>query len=156
VYVSRPVLASPAFFPTLPIPVLSSIFVAMARLSLLLSLLLASSAVAITHDPRHSEDHDDLMDSTHGEIDHMSMDAPPAPSATPVVMVPASSHGHSHSHAAPLLELNETDVLLTHAPDPLSYFDYDRQVGEGPRYSNVLIAHVVIMVLAFAFVLPTG
>jgi hypothetical protein len=131
----------------------------MARLSLLLALLLASSAAAIALDPRQAEDHGDLTPDHvhHGEEQLGEMDMAGDLSAAQPAAAPASAHGHHHnSHAAPLLELNETEILLTHAPDPLSYFDYDRQTDQGPRYSGLLIAHVVCMVLAFCFVLPTG
>ena len=61
--------------------------------------------------------------------------------------------GHHHdSHAGPaLLELNETAILLTHDPDPPSYFELD-QTADG--HSGVLVAHAALLSLAFFCFLP--
>ncbi|GAA5984215.1 hypothetical protein JCM10908_006093 [Rhodotorula pacifica] len=63
----------------------------------------------------------------------------------------ASGHAHSHSHAPALLELNETLILLTHSPDPPSYWNYDQGKDGKPA---VLYAHIFLMTIAFFGLLP--
>ncbi|GAA5875917.1 hypothetical protein JCM3774_005815 [Rhodotorula dairenensis] len=63
----------------------------------------------------------------------------------------SSGHDHHHSHAPALLELNETQILLTHSPDPPSYWDYDQSEDGKPA---VLYAHIVLMSIAFFGLLP--
>jgi hypothetical protein len=63
----------------------------------------------------------------------------------------ASGHSHGHSHAAPLLELNETLILLTHSPDPMSYWEFDQSEEGKPA---VLYIHIVLMSFAFFGLLP--
>lgn len=80
-------------------------------------------------------------------------------------------HQHGHGHGAPLQELNETEILTHHAPDPLSYWAHDRgykiasdgvslvpaSPDDAPRTYPIFMAlHVVSMVLAFFAVLPLG
>jgi hypothetical protein len=72
-----------------------------------------------------------------------------------------SSHQSQHRHPQPLLELNETEVLLYHAPDPLSYWvhDFESDHGESTGSSNwrgMMALHVVGMTLAFFILLPVG
>lgn len=80
-------------------------------------------------------------------------------------------HGGHNSHAAPLLEFNETEVLLHHAPDPLSYYAHDVGMTYGAdgvsivpaspddasrTYPVLITLHVVSMMLAFFIILPLG
>lgn len=89
-------------------------------------------------------------------------------SRPPLQMTPVH---HSHGHAAPLSELNETEVLLHHAPDPLSYWAYDNGMklgadgiglvpsspdGRKRGYRALLVTHVAAMVVAFFGILPIG
>ncbi|GAA5925624.1 Tvs1p [Sporobolomyces koalae] len=62
-----------------------------------------------------------------------------------------NEHDHHHSRLPPKIELDEAEILRTHAPDPPSYFDMD-QTDEGmPR---TMIGHIVTMCLAFFVFLP--
>ncbi|KAI0091893.1 hypothetical protein BDY19DRAFT_566400 [Irpex rosettiformis] len=68
-------------------------------------------------------------------------------------------HGHSHnSHAAPIITLNETEVLMYHAPTPDSYWslDIDRVHPEEKRYPALMGTHIVFMSAAFFGALPVG
>lgn len=62
--------------------------------------------------------------------------------------------GHGHHHGAPLLELNETQVLEGHAPTPPSYWSVDVDVGGPNTHSGLMALHVVFMCLAFFVALP--
>lgn len=66
-------------------------------------------------------------------------------------------HSHHNSHAAPLLELNETEVTLYHSPTPPSYYTIDWEgAGEGARHPGLIVTHVILMCLAFFVALPIG
>jgi hypothetical protein len=71
-------------------------------------------------------------------------------------------HGHGHGHLAPLLELDEAEILQNHAPDPLSYWEHDTTTtpddphSQHPQYGRLMAAHVIAMSLAFFAVLPLG
>jgi hypothetical protein len=67
-------------------------------------------------------------------------------------------HGHGHGHAAPLVELNETEVLLYHAPTPPSYWsiDIDDPDSANGRHHNLMLLHSLFMMLAFFGALPAG
>jgi hypothetical protein len=67
----------------------------------------------------------------------------------------AKRDGHSH-HKAPLLELNETEVTMHHAPTPPSYWsiDIDDQDSSAARYPGLMTLHVILMCSAFFFALP--
>lgn len=69
----------------------------------------------------------------------------------------ASGHGHHHN-GAPLLALNETEILLYHAPTPPSYYtiDWDDTDGSETRHPSLIITHVIFMSLAFFVALPIG
>ncbi|GJJ07633.1 hypothetical protein Clacol_001837 [Clathrus columnatus] len=70
-----------------------------------------------------------------------------------------SDHDHGNHHAAPLLELNETEVLLGHAPDPLSYWSHDYELPKEQDINNwrfVMVLHVLGSSLAFFVLLPMG
>jgi hypothetical protein len=65
-------------------------------------------------------------------------------------------HGHNHDHAPPLLEINETDVTMYHAPTPPSYWSIDID-GIDPsvtRHPGLMMLHGVFMSLAFFVALP--
>jgi len=65
-------------------------------------------------------------------------------------------HNHNH-HAAPLLELNETEVTLYHAPTPPSYYTIDwEDEGYEKRHGSLMIVHGLFMCLAFFVALPMG
>jgi hypothetical protein len=65
--------------------------------------------------------------------------------------------GHNHHHHAPLLELNETEVTLYHAPTPPSYYTIDwEDEGYEKRHGGLMIAHGLLMSLAFFVALPMG
>jgi hypothetical protein len=66
------------------------------------------------------------------------------------------SHGHHHS--APLLELNETEVLRYHAPTPPSYWSIDLEHVDPSisTHPNLILFHVLFSSLAFFLALPIG
>lgn len=105
---------------------------------------------------RH-EHHDDEAHK-HGEPDS-TLEVDPAPPTSSATAVPTHAHRvddehiHHHSHAPPLVELNETLILLTHSPDPPSYFDYDQSDEGKPA---LLYIHIVLMSFAFFVLLPLG
>lgn len=70
----------------------------------------------------------------------------------------AKRDGHGHHHGAPLLELNETEVTLYHAPTPPSYYTIDWEDADpsAHRYPGLIITHAVLMSLAFFVALPMG
>ncbi|KAI0303853.1 hypothetical protein BC826DRAFT_1089177 [Russula brevipes] len=73
----------------------------------------------------------------------------------PPTIVP---HGHGHENAAPIVELNETEVLLYHAPTPPSYWSIDID-GLDPgktRHPGLMALHASFMTLAFLGALPAG
>ena len=67
-------------------------------------------------------------------------------------------HGHSHGHVAPLVELNETEVLLHHVPTPPSYWsiDFDDSDSGNARHPGLMLSHSLFMMLAFFGALPAG
>ena len=68
-------------------------------------------------------------------------------------------HGHHGHHDAPLLELNETEVTMYHAPTPESYYTIDWEgalAGEGTRHPGLIVMHVILMCLAFFVALPVS
>ena len=67
-------------------------------------------------------------------------------------------HAHRHGNAAPLVELNETEVLLHHAPTPPSYWsiDIDDPDPGNARHPSLMLLHSLFMMLAFFGVLPAG
>lgn len=134
----------------------------LAALSLLIFLSSATSGFALPStaldtrppEPRSQfyrlqqrHDHDEEDEGEHAGMSEMSE------MNSTVALHLESAHSHGHSHAAPLLEINETQVLLTHNPDPPSYWDYD-QTEEGKP--AVLYIHIALMCLAFFILLPLG
>jgi hypothetical protein len=67
-------------------------------------------------------------------------------------------HGHSHGHVAPLVEFNETEVLLHHGPTPPSYWsiDIDDPDPGSARHPTLMLSHSLFMILAFFGALPAG
>jgi hypothetical protein len=68
-------------------------------------------------------------------------------------------HGHGHGgHAAPLVKLNETEVLLYHIPTPPSYWsiDIDDPDSGDARHPSLMFLHSLFMMLAFFGALPAG
>ena len=66
--------------------------------------------------------------------------------------------GHGSHHAAPLVELNETEVTMYHAPTAPSYYWIDimeSHTGE-KRYPGLMAMHALFMSLAFFGALPIG
>ncbi|KAF8529221.1 hypothetical protein BU17DRAFT_37380 [Hysterangium stoloniferum] len=85
--------------------------------------------------------------------------ASPPSSSAPLTL----RHGHEeepkHSHAQPLLELNETEILLSHAPDPTSYWLHDFELSHEDGTNNwrgLMLLHVIGMTLAYFVLLPVG
>ncbi|KAI0053061.1 hypothetical protein FA95DRAFT_1552948 [Auriscalpium vulgare] len=66
--------------------------------------------------------------------------------------------GHPHGHSAPKTHINETDVLLTHAPTPPSYYsiDFDHHDSDDKRYPALMALHIAFMSAAFFGALPAG
>ncbi|GAA5963573.1 hypothetical protein JCM8115_002035 [Rhodotorula mucilaginosa] len=93
----------------------------------------------------HGDSSDEEQQQQHGSPGHIGADKdahePPR----------SSGHDHGHSHGPALLELNETQILLTHSPDPPSYWDYDQSDEGRPA---VLYAHIALMTLSFFGLLP--
>ena len=81
---------------------------------------------------------------------------------TPLLYVrDGDEHGHGHGHhgnMAPLVELNETEVLLYHAPTPPSYWsiDIDEPDSGKSRHPGLMALHALFMILAFFGALPAG
>ena len=69
-------------------------------------------------------------------------------------------HGHAHNnaHTPPIVVLNETEVLMYHAPTPDSYWslDIDGVHPEEKRYPALMGMHVLFMSAAFFGALPVG
>jgi hypothetical protein len=67
-------------------------------------------------------------------------------------------HGHNHGNAAPIVQLNETEVLLHHAPTPPSYWsiDFDDPDPGNARHPSLMVLHSLFMMLAFLGALPAG
>lgn len=66
---------------------------------------------------------------------------------------------HGVHHAEPLLQLNESEILMDHAPTPESYYTIDLE-GADPsgatRHPGLMFAHAALMSLAFFAFLPIG
>jgi hypothetical protein len=83
-------------------------------------------------------------------------------------------HGHVHgAHVAPLLEINETEILQYHSPDPISYWQWDNdfsswkgnieddwELYDGIDHEDhhgkgsLMSWHVALMILAFFVEMP--
>lgn len=76
----------------------------------------------------------------------------------PLLFERDGGHGHGHGHAAPLVELNETEVLLHHVPTPPSYWsiDIDDADSGNAGHPGLMLSHSLFMMLAFFGALPAG
>lgn len=110
------------------------------RLSFLLTLVSIYAAVQASSLPTRAElrRHDDQHDANSMPITH------------------TDGQFHSRYTGSPLTVLNETEILLGHDPDPLSYWAHDFESPELPSYQGLMVAHVVGMSLAFFGLLPAG
>ena len=73
-----------------------------------------------------------------------------------VYVYPSSAAvGHGH-HAAPLVQLNESEVTMYHSPTPPSYWsiDIDNIDSDTSRHPGLMAFHGVLMALAFFIALP--
>ncbi|GAA5923680.1 hypothetical protein JCM1841_004825 [Sporobolomyces salmonicolor] len=113
---------------------------------------------------RHGDDEDDedeghVMSSAMTSSEHDDHSASSESASAQAIADPATSHSHSSgtehehglAHGPPLLVINETEILLHHAPDPPSYYDFDQ--GEDGK-PGVLVVHVALMTFAFFVLLP--
>lgn len=66
-------------------------------------------------------------------------------------------HGHNHHEEAKII-LNETEILLYHAPTPPSYYtiDFEDMTSGESRYPGFMALHIIFMSLAFFGALPVG
>jgi hypothetical protein len=67
-------------------------------------------------------------------------------------------HGHGHWSEAPIVQLNETEVLLHHNLTPPSYWfiDVDDSDSGKARHPSLMVLHSFFMMLAFLGALPAG
>lgn len=65
--------------------------------------------------------------------------------------------GHGH-HGVTMIELNETEVVMTHGTTPPSYYwhDFMESSSDGNRYPGLMGLHALFMCLAFFGALPIG
>ncbi|KAK4704761.1 hypothetical protein P7C70_g1445, partial [Phenoliferia sp. Uapishka_3] len=98
-----------------------------------------------------------LIGPRHGDEDEMEMEMGSHSGVNNIVnntelaKLRQSDHHHD-SHVAPLLYINETQILLHHDPDPMSYLELDTLAEGG--YPGVLAVHIFLMSLAFFVCLP--
>ncbi|GAA6042128.1 hypothetical protein JCM8097_003122 [Rhodosporidiobolus ruineniae] len=108
---------------------------------------------------RHGDhEHDgEAMGDEESMSEHEHVANPSSTSAASAPTKAAHSHGggdehsHAHSHEPALLVLNETQILLSHSPDPPSYYDFDQTDDGKPA---VLYIHIFLMCLAYFVLLP--
>ncbi|KAI0824690.1 hypothetical protein BC628DRAFT_1322112 [Trametes gibbosa] len=91
--------------------------------------------------------------------DSRSLDSLPEPSEH--ILAPRDGdHAHAahNHHAQPLLELNETELTMYHAPTPPSYFwlDIKQPPADEKRHPGLMGLHALFMSLAFFGALPIG
>ena len=67
-------------------------------------------------------------------------------------------HGHGHGSEAPIVQLNETEILLHHNLTPPSYWsiDVDDSDSGKARHPSLMVLHSLFMMLAFLGALPAG
>lgn len=63
--------------------------------------------------------------------------------------------GDDHHHGAPIMKLNETEVLMGHGPTPPSYWTVDVEES-GRGHAGLMVVHGVLMSAAFFVALPAG
>lgn len=123
--------------------------------------------------PRHGDDEDDNYDPQQDAQPHETH-AQAAPSAASDTsghdhlilepIPPPLAHDHHHGASTPLSVLNETEILLHHQPNPLSYWTHDcvfdstddRLGGRGQWGGWILWGHAVGMTVALLLVFPLG
>lgn len=125
--------------------------------------LAATFSFAVADDHHHLHEYGDEHDVTTVPKPTMPMSSSSA----------SAGGGYGHGgHGAPLLELDEAEVLQHHAPDPLSYWAHDIGMALGAdgisivpaaagddterTYPMLMALHVVCMTLSFFAVLPVG
>jgi len=65
--------------------------------------------------------------------------------------------GDHHHMGAPLVQLNETEIAMSHQPTPPSYYWSDIMDTQGERrYPGLMAVHVLSMGFAFFGALPVG
>ncbi|KAA1466252.1 hypothetical protein DENSPDRAFT_831039 [Dentipellis sp. KUC8613] len=84
--------------------------------------------------------------------------AVPAPPAFEPSYQLHTRDGHSHHHDEPLLEINETEITMWHAPTPPSYYTIDigNPSPDQHHYPGLMVLHVLSMCSAFFGALPAG
>ncbi|KAI0650208.1 hypothetical protein C8Q79DRAFT_371855 [Trametes meyenii] len=91
--------------------------------------------------------------------DSRALDCVPA-SSEQLLLPRDGDHGHGghNHHAQPLLELNETEVTMYHAPTAPSYFwlDIKQPPADETRHPGLMGLHALFMSLAFFGALPIG
>ncbi|GAA5820022.1 hypothetical protein JCM11251_005450 [Rhodosporidiobolus azoricus] len=106
-------------------------------------------------DRRHGDDEHEAEEPEHHHgMSEMDEENGKESSAQAEAVHMEHAHGgdeHHHGHGPALLVLNETQILLTHSPDPPSYYDFDQ--GEDGR-PTVLYVHVFLMCVAYFGLLP--
>lgn len=127
-----------------------------------LVLALAVSVSAVPNVVGHHHHHDEELNTDHPSTSPPSIPFPPAG---------GHEHGHLPPGISPLLKLNESEVLLHHAPDPLSYWAHDIGMRLGPdgvsivpsskdesskSHGFLMAIHVVCMTMSFFAILPIG
>lgn len=118
-------------------PPLSTYTMKTKHISVAFAFLLGILSVYSLHVPRHGDEDDNLYELSHNNMEH----------------------DHGLHHSAPLIKLNETAVLLTHAPDPLSYWSHDFEAPTAQDSNNwraLMILHVLGSVFASFILLPVG
>ncbi|KIY49513.1 hypothetical protein FISHEDRAFT_58387 [Fistulina hepatica ATCC 64428] len=91
------------------------------------------------------------------ELDTHHAPAPSVLDATPIYIRRPDEHAHAH-HAAPLLELNETQVTLYHEPIGPSYYtiDWEDPQHVSERHPGLIMTHALLMMSAFFGAYPIG
>lgn len=123
------------------------------RALVVFSFLISILSVSALHISRHADDEDEghrvaAHDQSNPDSNSISMPSP------------MTHDEHSHGrHNAPLLELNETEILQGHAPDPLSYWSHDYELSKDQDFNNwrsLMILHVLGSSTALFVLLPIG
>ncbi|GAA5828972.1 hypothetical protein JCM5353_005187 [Sporobolomyces roseus] len=81
----------------------------------------------------------------------LSSASPLVPSDSLESLSTVDKHNHHNSRLPPKLELDESEILKSHSPDPPSYYDLD-QTDEGMK--GTMMGHIVTMAVAFFIFLP--
>lgn len=119
-----------------------------------LALYTADCAVAVPPSFAYPVDFTTRNPSSVSEREHVGA------SFSPLIIRDGDKHGHSHGHGnvAPVVKLNETDILLDHAPTPPSYWsiDIDSYGPRETRHPGLMALHALMMTLAFFGALPAG